>query len=330
MRVLRLLTVAAVLGVVVGVSVPIQGATASGDLMATLCARPHWYHEPGHSARCAAHGYPGPRGTTTTTTSTTTTKTTSTSTTTTVPRTTTTTTTDPPTTTTTTTTQPACTNQLTGGDVVSLDGGAHHLQADEWDSDAPFTVCNDGGDGFAVQSSSIDNATDGAPGAYPSLYEGCHWGDCTSGSGLPVQVSAMTPGIVTTSYDTTTSSGQWDDSYDIWFNSARSTDDNQSGLEMMIWLGHTGVQPKGSVVAPDVSIDGSTWNVWYGSGTVSYVATTSTTSVNDLDLGPFADDSVSRGYMTSLCYLIDVEAGFEVWQGGAGLTANSFSLTVNG
>ncbi len=121
MRVLRLLTVAAVLGVVVGVSVPIQGATASGDLMATLCARPHWYHEPGHSARCAAHGYPGPRGTTTTTTSTTTTKTTSTSTTTTVPRTTTTTTTDPPTTTTTTTTQPACTNQLTGGDVVSLD-----------------------------------------------------------------------------------------------------------------------------------------------------------------------------------------------------------------
>ncbi len=140
----------------------------------------------------------------------------------------------------------------------------------------------------------------------------------------------MTPGIVTTSYDTTTSSGQWDDSYDIWFNSARSTDDNQSGLEMMIWLGHTGVQPKGSVVAPDVSIDGSTWNVWYGSGTVSYVATTSTTSVNDLDLGPFADDSVSRGYMTSLCYLIDVEAGFEVWQGGAGLTANSFSLTVNG
>lgn len=140
----------------------------------------------------------------------------------------------------------------------------------------------------------------------------------------------MTPGTVTSSYDTTTSGGQWDDSYDIWFNPASSTDDNQSGLEMMIWLGHTSVQPKGSVVASDVSIDGSTWNVWYGSGTVSYVATTSTTSVNDLDLGPFADDAVSRAYMTCLWYLIDVEAGFEVWQGGSGLTANSFSLTVNG
>jgi Glycosyl hydrolase family 12 len=74
----------------------------------------------------------------------------------------------------------------------------------------------------------------------------------------------------------------------------------------------------------------STWSVCYGTGTLSYVATTPTTSVNELDLGPLADDAVSRGYMTNAWYLIDVEAGFEVWQGGAGLTANSFSVTVNG
>jgi len=47
------------------------------------------------------------------------------------------------------------------------------------------------------------------------------------------------------------------------------------------------------------------------------------TSVNNLDLGPLAADAVARGYMPSMWYLIDVEAGFELWQGGAGLAANS-------
>lgn len=303
MRVLRLLLVAAVLGAAVGLLVNIQRATASGNLMATLCSHPHWYHEPGHAARCTAHGAPAPTPTTTTT--------------------------DPPTTT--TTTLPSCTNALAGSGLVSLDGGEYHLQADEWDSSAPFTVCDKGGEEFTVQSSSIDNATNGAPGAYPSLYKGCHWGNCTSGSGLPVQVSAMTLATpVTTSYDTTTSTGEWDDSYDIWFNPASSTDDNQSGLEMMVWLGHAGVQPKGAVVASDVSIGGSTYNVWYGTGTVSYVLTSSVTSVNDLNVGPLAADAVSRGYMTGAWWLIDVEAGFEVWDGGVGLTANSFTVSVGG
>jgi hypothetical protein len=34
--------------------------------------------------------------------------------------------------------------------------------------------------------------------------------------------------------------------------------------------------------------------------------------------------------MPSSCWLIDVEAGFELWQGGAGLATNSFSVNVNG
>jgi hypothetical protein len=37
---------------------------------------------------------------------------------------------------------------------------------------------------------------------------------------------------------------------------------------------------------------------------------------------------VLRGYLSSSCYLIGVEAGFELWRGGAGLATTSFSLTV--
>ena len=39
---------------------------------------------------------------------------------------------------------------------------------------------------------------------------------------------------------------------------------------------------------------------------------------------------VTRGYTKSSWYLIDVEAGFELWQGGAGLETNSFSVNING
>jgi cellulose 1,4-beta-cellobiosidase len=49
-----------------------------------------------------------------------------------------------------------------------------------------------------------------------------------------------------------------------------------------------------------------------------------------MDLAPIARDAVSRGYLSNSCYLIDVEAGFELWQGGAGLATNSFSVAVNG
>jgi cellulose 1,4-beta-cellobiosidase len=39
---------------------------------------------------------------------------------------------------------------------------------------------------------------------------------------------------------------------------------------------------------------------------------------------------VTRGYIQNSWYLIDAEAGFEIWQGGAGLATNAFSVTVGG
>ena len=103
----------------------------------------------------------------------------------------------------------------------------------------------------------------------------------------------------------------------------------------MVWLNHNGpVQPFGSEVASNVTLGGHTYNVWEGTqsswDTVTYDMTSPATSVAGLDVGTLAQDMVSRGYTKSSWYLIDVEAGFELWQGGAGLTTNSFSVTVNG
>jgi cellulose 1,4-beta-cellobiosidase len=228
----------------------------------------------------------------------------------------------------------ASTQTLTRMQVVQLDGNKYHLQANEWGSSAPFSITNDFGLDFKVATSSINTSTSGAPGAYPSFYRGCHWGNCTASSGLPLKVSTIaTGGKVRTSYATSTiSTGAWDSAYDIWFNPASATSNNGSGgLEMMLWLNKLGpIQPAGSRIASGVVIGGRSYDVWKGGprpgGIVSYVMHTPATSVSNLDLGPLVADAVARGYMTSAWYLISVEAGFELWQGGAGLAASSFNV----
>ncbi|HEX3961680.1 MAG TPA: cellulose binding domain-containing protein [Trebonia sp.] len=233
----------------------------------------------------------------------------------------------------------AATTTLCQEQTAPVSGGTYTVQNNEFDSSASECVTTDGGADFRVANSSIANATNGSPGAYPSIYQGCHWGNCSSGglTSSPVQVSALTTGKVTTSWSTTQPGGSsaYDVAYDIWFNQTPTTSGQPNGTEVMVWLNHNGsVQPFGSEVASNVSLGGHTYNIWEGNqsswDTVTYDMTSAATSVSNLDVGTLAQDSVSRGYTKSSWYLIDVEAGFELWQGGAGLQTNSFSVSVGG
>jgi cellulose 1,4-beta-cellobiosidase len=233
----------------------------------------------------------------------------------------------------------AATTQLCQMQSAPAASGVYNVQNNEWGSGAAECVSTDGNADFKVTNSAINNATNGAPGGYPSIYQGCHWGTCTSGglTATPVQVSSLTAGKVTTSWSTTQPGGSsaYDVAYDIWFNQTPTTTGQPNGTELMIWLNHNGpVQPFGSQVATNVSIGGRGYNVWEGSqgsfDTVSYTMTTPTTSVSGLDLAPLVQDAVSRGFTKSSWFLIDMEAGFELWQGGAGLATNSFSVNING
>jgi hypothetical protein len=211
---------------------------------------------------------------------------------------------------------------------------AYTVENNEWGSTAPECITTDGSTGFTVANSSIANSTSSAPGGYTAIYKGCHWGACTPGSGLPVQVPDIRPGKVTTSWTTSQPGGSndYDVAYDIWFNQAPTASGQPNGTELMIWLNHHGpVQPFGSQVASNVSIGDRGYNVWFGKqgwNTVSYTMNSGTTSVRNLDLQPLIADAVKRGYISSSWYLIDVEAGFEMWQGGAGLATSSFSVNV--
>ena len=233
----------------------------------------------------------------------------------------------------------AATTTLCQEETAPVSGGTYTVQNDEFGSGAPECVSTDGNAQFTVANSSIDNTTGGSPGAYTSIYQGCHWGNCSTGglTSAPVQVADLTAGRVTTSWSTIQPGGSsdYDVAYDIWFNQTPTTSGQPNCAELMVWLNHNGsVQPFGSQVASDVSLGGRSYNVWEGSqsfgDTVTYDMTTAATSVSGLDVGTLAQDAVSRGYISSSCYLIDVEAGFELWQGGAGLATGSFSVNVAG
>jgi hypothetical protein len=236
----------------------------------------------------------------------------------------------------TTATAEAASTTLCNSQTAAVAGGAYTVENNEWNSSASECVTTDGNADFTVANSAIDNATDGAPGGYAAIYKGCHWGACTTGSALPIQVSAMTPGEVSTSWNTTqTYTGDYDVAYDIWYNQTPTTSGQPNAEEMMIWINHNGgVEPAGSVVASNVSIGGYSYTIWESRAStwnvVSYVMNTGTTSVSNLDVDLLAADSVSRGYMTDSDYLIDLEAGFEMWQGGAGLATDSYSVTIGG
>ena len=216
-----------------------------------------------------------------------------------------------------------------------VNGGFYAVQNNEWGSGAVECLTVGRLGGFTVTRSDIANPTSGAPAGYPSIYRGCHWGACTPHSGLPVPVSRLlSPGTVTTSWATAQpGTGAYDVAYDIWFSRAPGASGQPDGAELMIWLNHNGpVRPFGSQAAA-ASIGGRSYDVWFGKqawNTISYSMMTGTTSVRDLDIGRFAADALRRGYIQKSWYLIDVEAGFELWQGGAGLATKSFAVNVPG
>ncbi|MDW8065407.1 MAG: cellulose binding domain-containing protein, partial [Anaerolineae bacterium] len=215
--------------------------------------------------------------------------------------------------------------------MVYVANGEYFVQNNIWGANTPQCIHVDDTNGnFRVVQSRHAN-TGGMPASYPSIVKGCHWGTCTTASGMPIRVSEIgsAPSSWTVSVPT---SGRWNVAYDLWLSPNLDTRNGYpGGAEIMIWLdSRGGVQPAGSPVGT-VSIGGATWEVWYAQMDWNYIAyrrTTPTHSVSNLDLKAFIDDARARGYVQPSWYLHAIEAGFEIWEGGRGLTSQGFSARV--
>jgi Glycosyl hydrolase family 12 len=213
---------------------------------------------------------------------------------------------------------------------VQIASGKYVFQQNEWNSSLTQCASVDPASGaWDISQASFDLSTNGPPATYPSIFRGCHWGDCTTGDDLPIKVGALTK--ATSSWSTVQPpTGAYDIAYDLWTNTTPVTSGQPDGSEIMVWLdSRGGVVPAGSRVAR-ASIAGSTWDVWVarmsGWNYVAYQRTRGTGSVTGLNLRAFVRDSVARGRTDPSWYLIDAEAGSEIWQGGRGIATASFSF----
>jgi len=63
-----------------------------------------------------------------------------------------------------------------------------------------------------------------APAAYPSIFKGCHWGNCTIGTGAPFPImvgniaTLQSTWTMAATTGTPADTGVWDAAYDIWFD----------------------------------------------------------------------------------------------------------------
>lgn len=214
---------------------------------------------------------------------------------------------------------------------VSVEGGRYIVQNNRWGASTTQCISVDG-PGFRVTRADHHNATDGPPASYPSIYAGCHYGNCTTGSGLPVRVRDFGNPRATFNISTP-NSGDWDAAFDLWFDASASPPGQNHGAELMIWTSHRGrPQPIGSRVA-SVNLEGGTWDVWIGNigwNVISYVRTTPANIMNDFSVKAFTDDAVARRQIDPAWFMTSVQAGFEPWIGGAGLAVDRFSFTLNG
>ncbi|GLY21769.1 cellulose binding domain-containing protein [Micromonospora sp. NBRC 101691] len=204
------------------------------------------------------------------------------------------------------------------------------VQNNRWGTSAQQCI-NVTGTGFSITRQDGSNPTNGAPTAYPSVFYGCHYTNCSPGTTLPMQVSQISS--ATSSIDYTYVSGAtYNASYDIWLDPTPKRD-GVNQMEIMIWLNRQGpIQPIGSRVGT-TTLAGRTWEVWQGSNgannVISYVAPSAISSLS-FSVLDFVADVRNRGAITNSWYLTSIQAGFEPWSGGVGLAVNSFSAAVNG
>ncbi|MGW1216026.1 GH12 family glycosyl hydrolase domain-containing protein [Streptomyces sp. NPDC002499] len=207
--------------------------------------------------------------------------------------------------------------------------GRYVVQNNRWGTSAAQCI-NVTDSGFRITQADGSVPTNGAPKSYPSVYNGCHYTNCSPGTNLPAQLSTIStaPSSISYSY---VNDAVYDAAYDIWLDPTPRTD-GVNRTEIMIWFNKVGsIQPIGSPVG-NATVGGRDWQVWSGSNgsndVLSFVAPSALSSWS-FDVMDFARQAVSRGLAQNNWYLTSVQAGFEPWQNGTGLAVTSFSSAVN-
>lgn len=202
---------------------------------------------------------------------------------------------------------------------VSASAEAFHVDSTSWDPSAPGADTTDPYIGFKA------------------IYTGCKNKAC-----LEPEYPALAGSIVSEPTSWTFSSnfsqigGQFDAIYDAFFNTTPSQQYLPTGGELEVFLNYTSNESAlGGTQLPDITVGGQPYHVWSvvktaGARTWTRIAfqrtsTNRVTSVSNLDIATFIKAAIADGAINPAWYQQDLEAGFEIWQGGVGLATSAFS-----
>jgi hypothetical protein len=192
--------------------------------------------------------------------------------------------------------------------------------------------------GFTYSAGSPFPTLGNGPGAFPAIVSG--WGPGEAGiqfygpykGGKTIGGSTNALKSVATTWSFTTSAGNGDAAYDVWFSNT-SANPTVPGIEFMVWINKGGKNPLGYGTAAGPALNG--WTPYVGTNTtnqqvVSYVPATDSSSAN-IDLLTFFKDAAASGHgyagIASGSYLLGVQAGFEVY-GGTGWATTDYSISI--
>jgi hypothetical protein len=207
-------------------------------------------------------------------------------------------------------------------------------------SGTAFAVRNDfwGTKGMCLRNSGLrpnfrviktePNTIHGRVMSFPYILRGCSWGVCTPHAKLPARVTALRKPEVSWRARTR-ASGRWNAALELWFAKHRMKTGQANGAELMIWL-KTRNLPRSS--RRIVHIDGTEWYLdhWIASGHrrswnyIQFRRVHPAKGVSGLRLWPFIKRAERMGWVRPWYWMLNIEAGFEVWKGGKGLGTKSF------
>src|SRR5690606_3530739 len=190
--------------------------------------------------------------------------------------------------------------------------------------------------------------------AFPSVFRGASYGgDRTMDSGMPIQVSAIDS--VRTGMKTNASAITYNGNttYDVYFTAAEDynlTGDGPPDVYLMVWFHSNAINPINSegegwscasqppthieacTGAGSVVVGGKTFHRFIGpNGEAEVISYAPEVSFDEweYDLNDFIEDAVAQGVLTTEMYLQSVQGGFELIEGGAGLTIFDYYVDVN-
>jgi len=218
--------------------------------------------------------------------------------------------------------------ELCKNETISVLNGEYKVISNVWGASTPQLIeVNPGSTYFKVTMSGHNNGNSVA--SYPAIYKGCHWDSCTATNNpMPVKINEIDNTPFTWNVTTSPAEGTWNAALDIWL--APIDTGSKYSAELMIWIDYHGGAMPGGTKQDSVEIGEYKWDVYFAKWNWNYIAYKITVPVGkvNLDLIDFIYDSVKRGYLSEEWYMHAIEAGFEIFTGGQGLTNNDFKVDV--